>query len=338
MPAGADAAGRAVRDPAGPAPYGPGGRDPHAVPLRLHHDPAAGVLVVTAGRTAVARYVYRPDTPAEESPKPYFHPLRTLSGAPLGVHRPWDHRWHTGLQFTWSHLSGDNFWGGPTFDPAAPGDGYVWRRNHGRQVHRGFERCDTAGAGVGFRERLDWIAARGERWIDESRTVRCHGVDAHRGLWVLDFGTALTNVRGAPLHFGSPTTRGRPGAGYTGLFWRGPRAWTGAPVVAADGSAGDAVMGSQAPWAAVSGEHDALDGGATVLAYAGTSSAPAPIRWFARSAEYAALNPSPAFDTEIVLAAGGTLRLAHRFVFVDKRTEPAELAVLAAEFAPPPGL
>lgn len=330
MPAGGDGRG-ATRLPR----RGPGSRTPHGPPLRLRDDRSAGALVVSAGRTGIARYVYRPDAPAEESPKPYLHPLRTLSGAPLGVYRPWDHRWHKGLQFTWSHLSGGNFWGGPTFEADAPGDGYVWRRNHGRQAHRGFERRDTDGHDVGFRERLDWVSAGGERWIDEVRTVRFRGADAHRGLWVLDFGTELTNVRDEPLRCGSPTTHGRPGAGYTGLFWRGPRSWTGAPVTDADGRTGPAVMGSEAPWAAVSGEHDGLDGGATVLAIAGTSSAPAPIRWFARSTPYAALNPSPAFDTETVLPAGGTLRLAHRFVFVDEVTGPAALRLLAEEFAYP---
>ncbi|GGV27217.1 hypothetical protein GCM10010495_49140 [Kitasatospora herbaricolor] len=35
----------------------------------------------------------------EESPKPLY-PLDTLSGAPLGIYRPWDHRLRKGLQMT----------------------------------------------------------------------------------------------------------------------------------------------------------------------------------------------------------------------------------------------
>ena len=27
-------------------------------------------------------------------------------------YRPHDHRWHKGLQMTWTHVSGENFWGG----------------------------------------------------------------------------------------------------------------------------------------------------------------------------------------------------------------------------------
>jgi hypothetical protein len=287
-------------------------------------------LVVTVGDTDVARYVYRPDTPAEESPKPYLHPLRTLSGAPLSVYRPWDHRWHKGLQMTFSHLSGDNFWGGPSFER---GQGYVWRRNHGSQLHRTFESRDTRGPEVGVRQRLDWIAASGARWLDETRTLRFHSADAARGIWALDFGTDLVNVRTEPLVFGSPTTNGRENAGYTGLFWRGPRAWTGGELIAAGGQGGEELMGARAPWAAFAGEHDEIDGGGTVLACAGTSSADVPLTWFARSGQFAALNPSPAFADEITLDPGGTLRLRHRFVFVDERLDRAALEPLAAEFA-----
>ncbi|MEV8066829.1 PmoA family protein [Streptomyces sp. NPDC085995] len=302
--------------------------------FRIQHDDAATHLVVSAAGMDVATYVYRPDTPVEESPKPYLYPLKTLSGAPVGVYRPWDHRWHKGLQMTWSHLSGDNFWGGPTYTPGAPGHGYVWHRNQGRQVHRGFDSQNDGGTEVSLIQSLDWVASSDETWIDETRTLRFHGADAAGGIWALDFTTDLTNVHSRPLEMGSPTTHGRPNAGYTGLFWRGPRAWTGADVVAADGRRGDDVMGTEASWAAVIGEHDEIDGGATVLAYAGTSSAGAPTKWFARSSSFACLNPSPAFDTEIKLAPGETLHLSHRLVFIDHMTEVDELHGIAERYTP----
>jgi hypothetical protein len=289
-------------------------------------------LVVTVDGTEITRYVYRPGTPVEESPKPYLYPLNTLSGAPLGVYRPWDHRWHKGLQMTWSHLSGDNFWGGPTFQEGAPGHGYVWRENQGSQEHRGFDTLDTDGTEATVRELLHWVSYHGETWLHETRTLRFHSADPARGIWALDFATDLTNVRAEPLDLGSPTTHGRPGAGYTGLFWRGPRSWTGAAIFA-DGAEGEAAMGSEGAWAAISGEHDEIDGAATVLAYAGTSSAAPPIKWFARSSAFACLNPSPAFDTEIKLDPGQTLELRHRFVFIDHATDRATLEPIAAEFA-----
>jgi hypothetical protein len=251
----------------------------------------------------------------------------------VGVYRPWDHRWHKGLQMTWSHLSGDNFWGGPTFEQGAPGHGYVWRENHGRQVHRAFDRQDDSGSEVSVVQALDWFASSDQVWIDETRTLRFHSADTDGGVWALDFTTALTNVHHEPLDLGSPTTHGRPNAGYTGLFWRGPRAWTGADVIADGGHEGDAVMGTQGAWAAITGEHDEIDGGATVLAYAGATSASVPLKWFARSSAFACLNPSPAFDTEIKLAPGETLSLGHRFVFIDRMVDRRELEPIAREFA-----
>lgn len=296
-------------------------------------DEAGTHLSVSVGATKVATYVFRPDTPLKESPKPYFYPVRTLSGAPLATYRPWDHRWHKGLAMTWSHVSGQNFWGGPTYTHGAPGHGYVWRENHGRQVHRAFQSWQTQGDDVSVHEQLDWIASSGESWISEARTLRFHSADPARGIWALDFATELTNIRDSALELGSPTTHGRPGAGYTGLFWRGPRAWTGARMVAPGVGDGEPVMGRRAPWVAVTSEHDEIDGGATVLAVAGESSAEAPLTWFARSQEFAALNPSPAFDTEISLEPEATLRLGHRFVFIDEVADRARIEELAGEFA-----
>ena len=289
-------------------------------------------LAITVAGTEIATYVYCPQAPREESPKPYFHPLRTLSGAPLTVFRPWDHRWHKGLQMTWSHISGQNFWGGPTFEQGAPGHGYVWRENNGCQLHRDFSRLDSSGADISLIQRLDWVAASGQSWLDETRTLRFHSADIERGLWALDFSTELTNMHTEPLELGSPTTHGRPNAGYTGLFWRGPRAFTGALIIA-DGADDEEVMGSTGAWAAISGEHDGIDGGATVLAYAGSSSAEVPIKWFSRSDPFACLNPSPAFDAEIKLEPGQALALHHRFVFIDHGTDRSTLEPIVREFA-----
>ena len=283
-------------------------------------------LVVTVGGVDVATYVYRPEAPTTEAPKPYWHPLLTLSGAPVTNYRPWDHRWHKGLQMTWSHVSGENFWGGPTFEPDAPGNGYVWRENLGRIEHESF--VDVAVDGV--LERLAWITSTGERWLEEKRSFSfVVGDDG----WALDFATSLTNVADRSLEFGSPTTHGRPQAGYTGFLWRGPRAWTDGSIVGSDGTDGEALMGHEADWAAFVGEHDGLDGGATVLMYAGTSTAPVPIRWFARSSQFAALAPSPSYDEEFALAPGESLSLTHRVVVLDGVHERPALEVIAKAWA-----
>ena len=64
------------------------------------------------------------------------------------------------------------------------------------------------------------ITQAGEEWIAEERTISVFDVDVTAGSWALEYGMALTNISGEALHIGSPTTAGRPNAGYGGLFWR----------------------------------------------------------------------------------------------------------------------
>jgi hypothetical protein len=291
-------------------------------------------LTVSASGVDIARYAFAPGGAASEGPKPFLHPLRTLDGAPLTAYRPWDHRWHKGLQFTWTHVSGQNFWGGPTFQRET---GYVPLDNVGRMRHDDFTTVTDVGAEVSFTENLTWITQGGQEWVTETRTHRFHGVDTARGLWMLDFSSTIRNTAGRDLEFGSPTTQGRPNAGYTGFVIRMPRAWTGGRVMAGglpDGAGADAVMGGTAPWVAFSGEHDELDGGGTVLAFAGTSSGAPEIRWFVRSEPFPILAPSPSFAEHIVLAPDEELSLAHRHVFGDRMWTPDETRALAAELAP----
>jgi hypothetical protein len=279
----------------------------------------------------IAEYVFLPNAPTAEAPKPYLHPLRSLSGGPMSVYRPWDHRWHKGLQMTWSHVSGENFWGGPTF---ALGEGYRWIDNLGRMDHQRFTSTETSDGAVTLGEELLWINSGGETWVAETRQHTFHGADVERGHWILDFTTHLENVRGEDLVFGSPTTHGREAAGYAGFFWRGPRAWTGGSITGSNGATGDDLMGAVADWVAFRGQHDDIDGGGTVLAYSGTSSSSVPIKWFVRSEPFAVISPSPSFDEEIVLKPGETMDLRHRYVFVDHVCEPEELEALAAELTP----
>ena len=94
-------------------------------------------VTATVDDSEIGTYVFAPDAVASESPKPYWHPLRALDGGLVTGYRPWDHRWHKGLQMTWTHLSGQNFWGGPTY---VHGEGYVMRDNAGRMRHDSFTR------------------------------------------------------------------------------------------------------------------------------------------------------------------------------------------------------
>jgi hypothetical protein len=95
-------------------------------------EPATGVELFS--------YVYRPEA-AWEAPKPYLHPIRTLAGDVVTDYRPNDHRWHKGLQFTASHLSGQNLWGGNTY---VHGEGYLQLPERvGSMAHVAFDEIDA---------------------------------------------------------------------------------------------------------------------------------------------------------------------------------------------------
>ncbi|WP_110589481.1 PmoA family protein [Microbacterium suaedae] len=295
----------------------------------------ATALAVTAGGTEIARYVFADDAPSFEGPKPFLHPLRTLTGAPVTGYRPWDHRWHKGLQMTLTDVSGENFWGGNTY---VHGEGYIPLDNVGRIRHDRFTGV-SGGSAASVDEELTWITQAGDEWLSERRTHLFHGLDAARGLWSLDIRTTLTSIADRELVLGSPTTNGRENAGYSGLFLRLVRSFAGGSVTTPEhaglaGAEADAVMGTEAPWLAFSGQHDEVDGGATILAFAGSSSGAPAIRWFVRSEPFPVLAPSPTFAETVTLAPGSTLELSHRFVVIDRVCAPDEIAELASELAP----
>lgn len=296
--------------------------------------------VITAAGVEIARYAFDPGGADSEGPKPYLHPVRALDGAIMSAFRPWDHRWHKGLQMTWTAVSGQNFWGGPTY--VHPG-GYTRLNNVGRMRHDRF--TSTAdGDEVLLVEELTWITQAGDDWFSETRTHRFHGLDTARGLWQLDFSTTLRNISDRELELGSPTTEGRPNAGYTGFAIRMPRAWTGGRVLTADADSAptegdaathpDALMGAQTAWLALSGDHDEVDGSGTVIVFAGHSTGAPPIKWFVRSEPFPIISPSASFDQPIVLAPGDEVSLSHRHAFLASAPSAAEVRALAAEIAP----
>jgi hypothetical protein len=177
--------------------------------MRLTH--AVGEAVeLRQGRDLLFRYVYESGVDPEESPKPYFHPLRTLAGEEVTLFRPHDHPWHTGLAMTSAYLSGENFWGGPTF---VRDRGYIWLENQGRIKHQTWYEIQSDTSMI---ELLSWISHQEETWIEEERGISVGEIETAGGCWSLDLSFLLKNVRDRPLIFGSPTTEGRPAAGYGG--------------------------------------------------------------------------------------------------------------------------
>jgi hypothetical protein len=283
--------------------------------MKINDDGSA--LTATIGDLELFRYVYQPTTKPFECPCPYFHPLRTLAGQTVTAHRPNDHRWHKGLAMTASHVSGQNFWGGGSY---VHGQGYVDLPNVGTLRHKDFPSLTD----TGFTEHVDWITQSGEHWIAENRMVDVMSDD---DAWLLEFTTELHNVRGEGLEFGSPTVFGRELAGYCGLFWRGPRAFTGGQVIAPDGQRGQEMMGRRAAWLAFVGEHDETDHFST-LVFAERDNEP---YWFVRSTPFAAVNPSLAFHEALVLPAGEVLARRYRVVVADGGWDETRIADYLAE-------
>lgn len=277
------------------------------VNLRLVDDEVS--LRVTRGDAELLRYVYRPWDAQLESPRPYFHPLRTLGGRLVSLYRPHDHVWHKGIALSLPNVGSENFWGGTTY---RRGVGYGQYDNDGSMRHRAFTGMETGGERVGAEHDLDWVTQDGRDMFTERRRF---AVVAGETAWTLLFATAFTNVDAEPVVIGSPTTEGRDNAGYGGLFWRGPRSFTDGVVRVPGRSGGDELMGVRAPWMAYTGRHDEEDGSSTVVFVDG-SGAPQ-VKWFVRANPFAAICPAPFFDTEVTVAPGATLSFRYAVVIAD---------------------
>jgi hypothetical protein len=291
--------------------------------IELSHDESA--LSVSYGGAELARYVYRPADPQLESPRPYFHPVRTLGGNLVTIYRPHDHLWHKGIALSLPHVDDDNFWGGPTFRDG----GYVQLPNDGEMRHDAFDDVAARGGAVHIAQRLTWVTEAGQRKIAERRRIAIAAWPGDHA-WGLSFETTLVNITTAVITFASPTTAGRPNAGYGGLFWRGPRSFTGGTVVLPDAAGGDELMGSPAPWLAFTGRHDGNEQFSTLVFADAPDNFTFPTQWFVRSTPFAAVCPAPFFDKTRVLPPGKGMTLRYGIAIADGQRDAAACARLAA--------
>lgn len=290
--------------------------------IQLNSDQPGRLVVEHDGRV-IAEYVHEPQDAQLESPRPYLSPLRTLGGELVSLFRPHDHVWHKGIAWSLPVVGDENFWGGPTFTKDA---GYVQFANNGTQQHRGF-RESAGGAPAMVREDLDWITEAGATIITEERELRFEIVDDRS--WVMVFSTAMRNVSDATLSIGSPTTRGRDNAGYGGLFWRGPRSFTGGVIHAPSGSGGEELRGTREPWMGFSGRHDGSGNWSTIVMVDDPANVNSPPQWFARTDDFACLCPAPFFSTEVPVGPGDELRLRYAVVIADGDSDSADAGRLA---------
>jgi hypothetical protein len=260
--------------------------------------------------TTLFKYTYNSKLPAFESPRPYFHPIKTLAGNEVTMFRPYDHLWHIGLSMSFAVLSGENFWGGRSY---VDGQGYVQLDNNGRTEHVDWQEitCDDTLRCV---EHLKWITHANETWLDEEREIVVSDINPDAGYWTLNLTFKLTNVAQKTLEIGSPTTEGRPNAGYGSLFWRGPRSFLHGKILASDGSEGQENMGHTFPWIAITGWHDGNSAQSTLIFIDQPGNPRYPNKWFMRSDPYTCASFAFMFDEIYPLKPDETLQLAYRVV------------------------
>jgi len=281
--------------------------------VTLAAESTATAFTVRDGEVDLLRYVFVPDSPQLESPKPYLDPLRTRAGHVVSLYRPWDHVWHKGIAWSLPVVDDENFWGGPTY---VHGEGYVQLPNDGTQQHRAIVDEGVADGVARFAHDLEWIAEDGRRLFTERRTLTARVLD--ETAWALTFETAMTNVSDAEISIGSPTTKGRDNAGYGGLFWRGPRSFTEGTLVTATGSgSGSDVRGQRHEWMGFAGRHDVIDETSLIVMVDAAQNPHHPPQWFARSEEFACLNPAPFFSEELAVAPGRTVRFRYAVGMAD---------------------
>lgn len=302
------------------------GAEPAPAGLTLTHEHGRSLRVLRSGHELL-RYVYEPWDPQFESPRPYFHPLRTLGGREVSLYRPHDHVWHKGLAWSLPNVGGQNFWGGPTY---SRGRGYERLDNNGSMNHVRFPSITATDERVTVSEDLEWVTKAGELWARERREFSIEILGDEHDAWLLRYSTHFTNVSERAITFGSPTTEGRENAGYGGLFWRGPRSFTDGTVYAPGRSGGDDLNGIRAPWVAFSGKHDG-DGGASTLVFVDSPANsygeglgnPAKTdgtlhtEWFVRTGIYACVSASPYYSTEMTLDPSDSFSYEYAVVIAD---------------------
>jgi hypothetical protein len=279
--------------------------------LRLHHDDGRHVTIATEGGALLWRYHYVPGVPANESPRPFAHPVCSLAGDVLTNFRPNDHPWHHGLSLALCRVDGVNFWGGPSYRAA---DGYQWRDDQGSQEHRAWLALEPDR----LEHTLEWCEPRSGRVLLQER--RLLQTTLQEAGWALQWTSELRNPGEAALTLGNyHATDGLVGSHYTGLQFRGAREFLdehGDATIglqAEGGRRGEAaVHGEAAAWMEWAGQHD----GTLRRTRIRFENLAGPLPWFVR-----AKNPLAVFafhrEQPVELAAGATLRLDHRLIFTN---------------------
>jgi hypothetical protein len=294
--------------------------------LAIHTTPSAAVSGLSGQGEPLATHCTALRQAASSAPRPYLHPVRSLAGATVTEAGPADHPHHLGLSIALSDVNGTNFWGGSTFTAAS---GPMLLANHGTQLPQGwrsFIRKDTAGdtaeATGGESGGVSWRSESGEELAFEQRSIRYFG-HSEPGSWSLSLSSVIRPAAGVErLVVSSSAVKGRPGAGYGGIFWRFPHG-SGDPVVLSDaGSGADAAHGSPSPWLSVTMR---IDGGPVSVVLAQDPGRLLP--WFIRADGYLGAGPAVAWSEPAHADRHTPLRLGLHAVIHDGAVNTAARAL-----------
>jgi hypothetical protein len=277
-----------------------------------------GSLVLRVAGRPVGRYLTRPELPERHAPRPYLHPVTTLSGTAVTELSPADHLHHLGVGVAVPDVEGHNFWGGRTY---VRDRGPTELDNHGSQRHVAFQLRDPDG----FVEELRWVAS-GTELLRERRTVAA--AELTDTAWALDFTFSLTNTTGVPVSIGSPATDGRPGAAYGGFFWRARKEARPPRVFTADTEGETDVHGTRADWLALAGD-------TWTLVFAGATATTRRDPWFVRADEYPGVGSSLAPAERLTVEPGGTAVRRVVTVVADGTLDRGEAAALVRKAVSP---
>lgn len=255
----------------------------------------AGGVVLEQRSFPLTRYWNGAGMPQVHSPRPYLHPVHSLAGRAVTAISPVNHRHHYGLSCAVPDVDGTSHWGGRTF---LAGQGPTLLRNHGRQISTRIEVDEGGGC---LRESLTWVDQHDRQQLLERRELTGVIVPEMEA-WALGWHSRLTAPAGATIS--SPALRGRPGAGYGGIFCRLVSA-DSTEVLTADADSESGAHGSRSSWLAFGGRYG--DEWTSVVLVQDHRAEFRP--WFLRVADYVGAGPALAWDVPCVIGSEEDLDL-----------------------------
>ena len=258
--------------------------------------------------------------------KPYFHPLRTVSGHDLTWFRPDDHPWHLGLWFSWKLINGLNYW--ETDAKAGLCEGTTELTDVKISKHDDFSATVIC--------QISYHPPQKPAVLTETRTLTIRPPQAD-GTYSIDWHAAFSaGDQPVTLDRTKPPSQGGPAwGGYAGLSLRSAKTQTQRVTLDSTGWQNSAKLmgwGKPADWMDLSGlvdEPTKTAAGLTIFDHPSSLRHPTP--WYINmDGTFGCIIPAPLFAEPLKLKPQEQFTLFYRLLVHDG---PADAARLNAEFA-----